>query len=170
MITYISGGERSGKSSFAQKMALSITQTPYYLATAKIWDDDFKERVERHQSDRDERWTSIEEEIHLDSVLPENKIVVIDCVTLWITNIFTKHKYGRDASFIEVQQEFSKIKNYNGHLIIISNEIGMGLHAESKMGRDFVELQGWTNQMIAEASDSAYFMVSGLPIQSKYPA
>jgi len=167
MITYISGGERSGKSSFAQNTALKLSNNPVYLATAKIWDNDFEERVKRHQSDRDDRWTSIEEEIHLSKVLEPNQVVVLDCVTLWLTNIFTKHEYNRDLALEEAKKEFDELMSYEGHLIIISNEIGMGLHAESKMGRDFVELQGWTNQMIAQHASEAYFIVSGLPIKTK---
>ena len=91
MITYISGGERSGKSGHAQALALESSNHPVYLATAKVWDKDFEERVKRHQSDRDERWTSIEEEIRLSSVLTHGQSVVVDCVTLWLTNIFSKH-------------------------------------------------------------------------------
>lgn len=167
MITYISGGERSGKSSYAQSKALELSNNPVYLATAKIWDSDFEERVKRHQNERDQRWTSVEEEIHLSSVLEPKQVVVIDCVTLWLTNIFTKHQYNRDLTFEEAKVEFEKLVNFDGHLIIISNEIGMGLHAESKMGRDFVEIQGWVNQMISQSADQAYFIVSGLPIKLK---
>ena len=86
MIHYISGGERSGKSSFAQKMAEDISKNPFYLATSRIWDEDFKARVKRHISDRDERWTTIEEEKNISAVIPDKATVVIDCVTLWLTN------------------------------------------------------------------------------------
>ncbi|SHK48062.1 adenosylcobinamide kinase /adenosylcobinamide-phosphate guanylyltransferase [Reichenbachiella agariperforans] len=167
MITYISGGERSGKSSFAQQTALNHSDTPIYLATAKKWDEDFEERIHRHQQDRNQQWTTIEAQIELSTALSPNQTVVIDCVTLWLTNIFSANQYDRDRSFAQTQIEFEKLTHYDGHLIIISNEIGMGLHAESKMGRDFVELQGWTNQLIAKTADQAYFMVSGLPLQTK---
>lgn len=167
MITYISGGERSGKSRFAQDLALSITSNPTYLATAKALDDEFKERISRHQQDRDERWLNIEEPIHLSTVLTTQEVVVIDCVTLWLTNIFSACQYDRDVSFESAQKEFELVRNYPGHLLFISNEIGMGLHANSKSGRDFVELQGWINQLIARNAEEAYFMVSGLPIKVK---
>ena len=167
MITYISGGERSGKSGFAQNLALELTNEPVYLATAKIWDSDFKARIARHQADRDERWTNVEEHIHLSKVLPTQRIVVIDCVTLWLTNLFSKFKSDKNKAFEYATQEFNQLLKYNGHLIFISNEIGMGLHAHEKVSRDFVELQGWTNQLIAKKADEAYFMVSGLPIKIK---
>lgn len=167
MITYISGGERSGKSSFAQDLALQHSDQPVYLATAKVWDNSFKERVERHQKDRDQRWTNIEEQFNLSQVLPSNRVVVIDCVTLWLTNYFSREKSNRDLALDAAKLEFENLKSYQGHLIFISNEIGMGLHANSIVGRDFVELQGWMNQVIAKQADEAYFMVSGLSLKIK---
>ncbi|MEP3389638.1 MAG: bifunctional adenosylcobinamide kinase/adenosylcobinamide-phosphate guanylyltransferase [Reichenbachiella sp.] len=167
MITYISGGERSGKSSYAQKMALGLSDNPIYLATAKAYDGSFEERIKRHQAERDERWTNIEERFNLSEVLPVNRVVVIDCVTLWLSNYFSKTKGNRDESLQLAKAEFDKLKTYEGHLIFISNEIGMGTHADTQVGRDFVEVQGWINQHIAKAADEAYFMVSGLPLKLK---
>lgn len=167
MIIFITGGERSGKSSYAQALALKLTDQPVYLATSKVWDEDFAERVERHRSERDERWTSIEEEISISKVLPENRTVVIDCVTLWLTNYFSKFKGERDTIVEEAKKELNELFKHKGPLIIISNELGMGLHANTKTGRDFVEVQGWINQHIAKSADEVYFMVSGLPLKVK---
>ncbi|MEO9804651.1 MAG: bifunctional adenosylcobinamide kinase/adenosylcobinamide-phosphate guanylyltransferase [Reichenbachiella sp.] len=167
MITYISGGERSGKSSYAQQMALELADNPIYLATAQVYDGNFEERVKRHQAERDERWTNIEEPLELSRCLPLNRVVVVDCVTLWLSNFFSKTKSNRDEALALAKGEFEKLKVYPGHLIIISNEIGMGLHGNTQIGRDFVELQGWMNQHIAKIADEAYFMVSGLPIKLK---
>lgn len=167
MITYISGGERSGKSSYAQKMALELSDNPIYLATAKAYDGNFEERIKRHQSERDERWTNIEERFELSQVLPDNRVVVVDCVTLWLSNYFSKTKGKRDEALALAKTEFEELKKYNGHLIFISNEIGMGTHAETQIARDFVEVQGWMNQHISKSADEAYFMVSGLPLKLK---
>lgn len=167
MIHFITGGERSGKSGYAQSLALDLTSNPIYLATAKVWDGSFQERVDRHKSDRDDRWTNIEEQIALSEVIPDGKVVVVDCVTLWLTNFFSLHKSDKNKSLEAAKKEFDKLRSYNGSLIIISNEIGMGLHGNSQMARDFVELQGWMNQYIAKAADSATFMVSGLPMKVK---
>ncbi|MDO3693364.1 bifunctional adenosylcobinamide kinase/adenosylcobinamide-phosphate guanylyltransferase [Wenyingzhuangia sp. chi5] len=167
MIYYITGGERSGKSSYAQKLAEKLSPNPYYLATSRIWDEDFKKRVDRHVSDRDERWTTLEEEKHLSSVIPEKSVVVIDCVTLWLTNFYTDTKYDVAKSLSLVKEELSKLKEINATLIIISNEIGMGVHANTEISRKFTELQGWVNQEIATLSDKATFMVSGLPMTLK---
>ena len=167
MMYYITGGERSGKSSYAQKLAESLSEKPYYLATSRIWDEDFKKRVNRHVSDRDERWTTIEEEKNISTVIPEKATVVIDCVTLWLTNFFVDTKNNIEESLRLAKEEITKLSELNATIIIISNEIGMGLHAQTESGRKFTELQGWVNQFIAKKADKATFMVSGLPLTLK---
>lgn len=167
MIYYITGGERSGKSSYAQQLAESLSDTPFYLATSRIWDADFKERVDRHLSDRDKRWTTTEEEKNISNVINKNTTVVIDCVTLWLTNFYVDTKNDVQESLSLATQEIDKLIEIDATIIIISNEIGMGLHADTKIGRKFTELQGWVNQYIAKKADKATFMVSGLPLTLK---
>lgn len=167
MIHFITGGERSGKSSYAQQLAEKASENPYYLATSRIWDNDFQKRVDRHVSDRDERWTTLEEEKQISSIIPEKATVVIDCVTLWLTNYYTDFKYDIEKCLTEAKNEIDKLITVNANIIIISNEIGMGLHANTESGRKFTELQGWVNQYIAKKADKATFMVSGLPLQLK---
>jgi adenosylcobinamide kinase/adenosylcobinamide-phosphate guanylyltransferase len=164
MIYYITGGERSGKSRYAQELALQLSSSPLYIATARNWDKDFGERIQRHQNERDSRWTSVEEEKHLDKVDLKGKVAVIDCVTLWLTNFYVDTKYDVQKSLKQAKEEFDKIADIDGTLIIISNEIGMGVHAETEGGRKFVELQGWINQYIAAKADKAILMVSGIPV------
>lgn len=167
MIHLITGGERSGKSAYGQKIAESLTESPVYLATAQIWDHEFEERVERHQADRGPSWKTIEEQIQLSTVLPVNAVVLIDCVTLWLTNIFHQCENEKDSSLKVACEEFDKLRNYGGTLLIITNEIGMGVHAQTKIGRDFVEVQGWVNQYIARYADEVTLMVSGMPLKVK---
>ena len=167
MIYYITGGERSGKSSYAQQLAESLSDAPYYLATSRIRDEDFKKRVDRHVSDRDERWTTIEEEKLISSKVSEEMTVVIDCVTLWLTNFFVDTEYDVEKALKLAKDEIKILSQINATIIIISNEIGMGLHATTESGRKFTELQGWVNQYIAKKADKAVFMVSGLPLTLK---
>ncbi|HAS45436.1 MAG TPA: adenosylcobinamide kinase/adenosylcobinamide phosphate guanyltransferase [Microscillaceae bacterium] len=166
-IYYITGGQRSGKSSYAQNLALELSNTPVYLATSRIWDADHRKRIERHQADRDERWTNIEEEKHVSQLDLHQKVVVMDCVTLWLTNFFSDSKYDVGQSLDAAKAEFDCLITQDFTLIIISNEIGMGLHAESEAGRKFTDLQGWMNQYIAQKSQYATLMVSGLPVKIK---
>jgi adenosylcobinamide kinase/adenosylcobinamide-phosphate guanylyltransferase len=167
MIYYITGGTRSGKSSYAQKLALSLSDNPVYVATARKWDDDFKTRIKRHQQDRDERWENIEEEKSPSKLALQGRVVVLDCVTLWLTNFFSDTKYQVDETLSLIKEEFDKLAAMECSWIIISNEIGMGMHADTEIGRKFADLQGWINQHIAAKADKAIFMVSGLPLELK---
>ena len=158
-IILITGGQRSGKSSFAEKKAHELTTSPVYLATAKIWDEEFRKRVERHQKNRGPEWTNIEEEKELSRHNVAGRVVVIDCVTLWCTNV---------ASSLEaVKKEFDKFTQQDATFIFVTNEIGWGGVSENKLQRKFTDLQGWTNQDIASHADDVYLMASGIPVKIK---
>jgi adenosylcobinamide kinase/adenosylcobinamide-phosphate guanylyltransferase len=161
---YISGGQRSGKSRYAQDLALQLSPTPVYLATSRAWDDDHRQRIARHVADRDDRWTTLEEEKYLSRLDLTGRVVVLDCVTLWLTNFFTDAAYDVATALDQAQAEFDKLLTQDCTLLVISNEIGMGLHATTDAGRKFTDLQGWLNQYIAQRADHAVFMVSGLPL------
>jgi adenosylcobinamide kinase/adenosylcobinamide-phosphate guanylyltransferase len=168
MIHLITGGERSGKSSYAENIAKELSNKPMYVATARKWDDDFQKRIDRHQSDRDERWTNIEKEKHLSEIDFSAKIAVVDCVTLWLTNFFVDTKNDVALSLEQAKAEFDQIvKQENTTILIITNEIGMGVHAQTPIGRKFTELQGWMNQYLASKADKVTLMVSGIPVLIK---
>ncbi|MDB5280650.1 MAG: adenosylcobinamide kinase [Ferruginibacter sp.] len=167
MITFVTGGARSGKSSYAQQMALSLSDNPVYVATAKVWDDDFEMRVKRHQNERDERWTNYEEQRNVGQLPIQNKVCVIDCVTLWLTNFFIDCKNDIGASLILFKEQINALDKMPGTFIIISNEIGMGVHAETEVGRKFTDLQGWANQYAAAKATKVILMVSGIPLTIK---
>lgn len=166
-LIFITGGARSGKSRYAQQLALQLSNNPVYLATARHWDDDFEKRIQRHQAERDERWTSIEEEKNISGLPLTGKVIVMDCVTLWLTNFFTDNKYDIDISLQQCKLEIDKLNTTENTFIIISNELGMGMHAETEIGRKFTDLQGWMNQYIAQKADKVIFMVSGIPMVIK---
>lgn len=168
-IILITGGARSGKSSYAQQLALSFSDSPVYVATAKVWDDDFKQRIKRHQNERDERWTNFEEQKNVSALQIDNRICVIDCVTLWLTNFFIDTKNDIDLSLALFKKEIIVLKEKPGTFIIITNEIGMGVHADSEVGRKFIDLQGWANQYVASVADKVVLMVSGIPVVIKNP-
>lgn len=168
MIYLITGGERSGKSSYAQDLALELSTKPMYVATARKWDDDFQKRIDRHQSERDERWINVEKEKHLSEIDFSHQVAIIDCVTLWLTNFFVDTKNDVALSLEQAKSEFEKMtKQENATIIIITNEIGMGVHAETHIGRKFTELQGWMNQYLAKNADEVVLMVSGIPVKIK---
>lgn len=183
LIHYITGGERSGKSSLAQALAEQVSQSPYYLATARVLDDEFAKRVKRHVIDRTTAqvsWTTIEADKNLASALKaqcampsstQNLAVVIDCVTLWLTNYVMDYDYDIEKCLSAAKQEIDQLIRYAHHysatIFIVSNEIGMSLHAASPEGRQFVSLQGWVNQYLAQVADKATLVVSGLPVTLK---
>lgn len=167
MIYYISGGQRSGKTKEALKLARSLSERPVYLATSRVWDASHQARIARHRAERDASWENIEVEKALSGQMLAQKVVVLDCITLWLTNIYTDHKYEIDPTLAEAKKEFDIFVQQDFTLIVISNEIGMGTHATTSVGRNFADLQGWMNQYIAEKANSVTFMVSGIPLKIK---
>lgn len=167
MIIYITGGVRSGKSRFAMDLALKKSKTPVYVATSRIWDEDFAARVKRHQDERGPEWISLESEMNLHLLPLASQVAVIDCVTLWLTNLFVAFDYDIEKSLHAFKAEMDALALMDAMLIIISNEIGMGVHPETEGGRKFADLQGWANQYVAAAAQEAIFMVSGLPLTLK---
>nr|WP_321410153.1 bifunctional adenosylcobinamide kinase/adenosylcobinamide-phosphate guanylyltransferase [uncultured Carboxylicivirga sp.] len=166
-IILITGGQRSGKSRFAQEMALKLSANPVYLATSRIWDEEHRQRIVRHQSDRGPEWTNIEEEKHLSKHRFEDKIVLIDCVTLWLTNFFFDNKSNIDQSLLEAKEEFNNLIRQDATFIFVTNEIGLGGMPENDLQRKFTDLQGWMNQYIAQKADEVFLMVSGIQVKVK---
>lgn len=166
-IIFITGGQRSGKSNYAQNNALELSKNPVYLATSRIWDDDFKNRVDRHKNDRSEVWLNIEEEKEISKHDFTGKVVVLDCITLWLTNFFSDNKYDPDKSLKQARKEWDMFIKQDFTVFVVSNEIGMGLHSETTSGRKFTDLQGWMNQYIAKKANEVVLMVSGIPVKIK---
>lgn len=166
-IILITGGQRSGKSNYAQQIALSLSENPIYMATSRIWDEEHQKRIERHKADRGTEWTNIEEEKQLSNHRLENRVVLVDCVTLWATNFFFDNNSDVDLSLAMIKEEFDKLIQQEAQFIFVSNEIGLGGTSENKAQRLFMDLQGWINQYIASKANKVYLMVSGIPIQVK---
>ena len=163
----ITGGQRSGKSEEAERRALSLSDTPVYMATAKVWDDEFRERVRRHQERRGPQWTNIEEEIALSRHDVTGRVVLIDCVTLWLTNIFFQNGEDTDRALEAAKAEFDRFTAQDATFIFVTNEIGLGGVSDNAMQRHFCDLQGWMNQYIAKKADEVILMVSGIPMRVK---
>lgn len=166
-IVLVTGGQRSGKSGYAQRLALSLASNPVYLATSRVWDDEFRQRVLRHQADRGPEWTNIEEEKQLSRHDLNGRVVVIDCVTLWGTNFFFDNDSNVERSLNELKNEFNKLTEQDAYLIFVTNEIGLGGVSPDTVQRKFTDLQGWLNQYIASKADEVVLMVSGIPMKVK---
>ena len=162
----ITGGQRSGKSKQAEELALSLSDNPVYVATAHIWDEEFRERVKRHQERRGPQWTNIEEEKFLGRHDLTGRVAVIDCVTLWLTNFFFENQ-NVDETLKTVKEEFEHFTKNEATYIFVTNEIGSGGVSDNAVQRQFTDLEGWMNQYIASRADEVILMVSGIAVKIK---
>lgn len=165
-IILITGGQRSGKSEKAEQLALTLSENPVYLATAHIWDDEFRERVRRHQERRGPQWTNIEEEHVLSRHDFSGRVVLVDCLTLWTTNFFCEAEEV-DVVLDKLKQEFDRLVSQNATFIIVTNEIGSGGVSANAVQRRFTDLLGWFNQYVASKADEVILMVSGISVKIK---
>ena len=165
-IILITGGQRSGKSRHAEELALSLSENPVYVATAHIWDEEFRQRVLRHQERRGPQWTNIEEERQLSRHDLTGRVVVIDCVTLWLTNFFFESS-DADIALAAAKSEFDKFTASDATYIFVTNEIGSGGVSDNAVQRRFTDLEGWMNQYIANRADEVILMVSGISVKIK---
>lgn len=166
-IILITGGARSGKSSYAEELALKLSEHPIYMATARIWDEEFRQRVQKHQERRGPEWTNIEEDKYLSKYKVEGRVVLIDCVTLWCTNFFFDHQSSVKEALDEAKQEFDLFTKQDAIFIFVTNEIGLGGTSENLIQRKFTDMQGWMNQYIASKADEVTLMVCGIPVKVK---
>ena len=166
-IILITGGQRSGKSGYAQRTALQLAANPVYLATSRVWDEEHRTRIERHRAERGERWTTLEIEKSLSGADLRGRVVVVDCVTLWATNFFFDNDSAVERTEAELTAEFDRFTAQEAVFLFVTNEIGMGEMAQNAVQRRFADLQGRLNQHIAARADEVIFMVSGIPVKIK---
>ena len=167
-LTLILGGARSGKT----KRALSLAETspsPIYVATAEAHDDEMRQRIAEHQVERETHWRTIEAPLDLANALNEigkeadASIVVVDCLTLWLSNLMLAE---RDVA-AESDQLLQAVQACVAPIVLVSNEVGFGLVPDTALGRNFRDAQGRLNQRVAEAADTVELVVSGLPMRLK---
>jgi len=172
---FVLGGCRSGKSRFAEQWVASRFQHKCFIATLDVKnDEEMTKRVAMHRASRGDGWSVIEEPLQLADILlnypkksPENSdVLLVDCLTMWLTNLILA---GRDDETIEeeVYKLTSAIHACPVSLVLVANEVGMGIVPESSLGRRFRDLAGWTNQQVAEACETVYFVAAGLPMVLK---
>ena len=166
-VIVITGGQSSGKSSYAQKLALSLSSNPVYLATSRVWDEEHRARIVRHQADRGPEWTNLEEEKFLSKHNLAGRVVLVDCVTLWATNFFFDNKADVALSLSQLKTEFEKLTSQDATFIFVTNEIGLGGISADELQRKFTDLQGWFNQHIAGIAGKVILMTSGIPLVLK---
>lgn len=162
------GGARSGKTSFAERLAIRSGVKPAYLATAEALDAEMRERVESHQRGRAGRFTTLEEPLALaDAIIKASKqhdVILVDCLTLWITNLLVA---GEDVAKAVEELGSTLIQTKRAKIVLVSNEVGLGIVPDNAMARTFRDLAGSAHQRLAEICDDVYFVVAGLPMTFK---
>ena len=162
------GGARSGKTAFAEALAIRSGAKPAYLATAEALDAEMRDRVATHKAGRAERFTTIEEPLALSDALlrasAEHDVVLVDCLTLWITNLLMA---SEDVSKAVSELGATLVQLKSAKVILVSNEVGMGIVPDNAMARTFRDLAGAAHQRLAEICDDVYFVVAGLPMTLK---
>jgi adenosylcobinamide kinase / adenosylcobinamide-phosphate guanylyltransferase len=165
-ITLVLGGARSGKSRYAEALALEWSPRPVYVATSRVWDDDHAQRIEHHRKNRSPAFETIEEEQAISTLGLQDRVVVVDCMTLWLTNFVLKMT-NFDETLATIRTESERFLTQQNRWILVSNEVGLSLHAETELGRKFVDLQGFLNQHLARLADRVVLLVAGLPLALK---
>ena len=165
--TLILGGARSGKSRYALELGEACSEDRVFVATAQGFDEGMRERIARHRSDRDVSWRTVEETVEIWDVIESGcrvgRVIVLDCLTLWLNNLMLE---GRDVE-ADLERLVSCLEGVTGDVILVSNEIGLGLVPDTELGREFRDLHGRMNQRVAAVCDRVLFMVAGLPVVVK---
>jgi adenosylcobinamide kinase/adenosylcobinamide-phosphate guanylyltransferase len=166
----ITGGCRSGKSRFALDYANQHFSKKIYLATCEALDQEMAQRIEHHKKMRGPEWHTIEEPIEISDQIKlhgdEVEVILLDCITLWLSNLLMRRKDDPEI-MEEISRFIDTIKEKQTSLILVSNEVGLGIVPEDPLGRRFRDLSGMANQKIAEAVNKVILMVSGIPILLK---
>ena len=175
-VTFVIGGAKSGKSSFALDKVSGFDGKKAFIATAEAHDDEMKKRIERHKAERSNEWKTYEEPLNIAGLLSEIRgrysVILIDCLTLWLSNAMHRTE-DTEKAITEFMDELNRSKNlssadaYASEVYIVSNEVGMGIVPENALAREFRDLAGKLNQRIAEISDEVYLVVSGIPVKIK---
>ncbi len=166
----VTGGVRSGKSAYAQRIAESSGAKVFYIATAEALDGEMRKRIRVHRRSRAKTWVTIEEPVNLPrsiNALPSGKkAVILDCLTLFISNLI--HAGYSDARiFADVKKIMEALRKKSELSIVVTNEVGSGIVPENRLSRRFRDLQGRANQIIAKEADRVCLLVSGIPVQIK---
>jgi adenosylcobinamide kinase/adenosylcobinamide-phosphate guanylyltransferase len=166
-ITFVLGGARSGKSHFAEQLITDCGLERHYVATGRAWDQEMRDRIAQHRVDRGDLWTTHEEPLDLvgclSSIDGENRAILLDCLTLWVTNLMMEER-DMAAEFAALTTFFSGAR---ARIVLVSNEVGLGIVPENRMARDFRDHAGRLHQMIAASAAEVYFVAAGLPLKLK---
>ena len=161
------GGARSGKSAFAERLVAETGLSRHYIATGRAWDAEMRARIEKHREDRGAGWQTHEEPLALAerivAVSQPDRAVLVDCLTLWVTNLMLEER-DMAAAFAGLAEA---LREAAGPVVLVSNEVGLGIVPENRMARDFRDHAGRLHQQVAALVPNVYFVAAGLPLKMK---
>jgi adenosylcobinamide kinase/adenosylcobinamide-phosphate guanylyltransferase len=167
---FITGGARSGKSSFAEKLALGLPGKRAYVATAQALDAEMAAKIAKHQKDRGDSWDTYEEPLAVAELLGKlserYEVVLLDCLTLWLSNVMA-HSNGDGAVDAQSHELVKAVEDFNGVCVVVSNEVGLGIVPDNPLARKYRDFAGMLNQKVAQAADEVYFTAAGIPVKIK---
>ena len=171
MIVFVTGGARSGKSDFVQELAEKLDGKRLFLATAEALDDEMKERIRKHKEKRGDRWDTLEEPLDLGnairSVSKSYRTILIDCITVWLSNLLMEYK-DEDEIISEIMDDFfSAMDDFEETIIVVSNEVGLGIVPDNELARIYRDKLGFLNQRMANRADHVHILFSGIPVKIK---
>jgi len=170
-VILVTGGARSGKSRFAERLAEGFAPMRGYLATGEPGDAEMAERIARHRGRRGSEWQTVEEPLEVTGAVLRNdgrfSVLLVDCVTLWLSNLLFRGEGGAEAALLRVAEFTASFAALKTPLIMVTNEVGMGIVPEHPLARSFRDLAGEANEMIAARADEVYVTISGLPLKLK---
>ncbi|GBF07702.1 bifunctional adenosylcobinamide kinase/cobinamide phosphate guanyltransferase, cobU [Deinococcus aerius] len=167
-LVYVTGGARSGKSSFGERRAAAPGQGVTYLATAQALDPEMEARITRHRADRPPGWVTVEEPVNLPQALRDaaTPTVLLDCLSLWVSNLMLAD-LPDEAILARADALLAAARARPGLTVLVTNEVGFGIVPDNALARRYRDVLGWVNQRAAAASDEAWLLVSGLPVRLK---
>jgi adenosylcobinamide kinase/adenosylcobinamide-phosphate guanylyltransferase len=165
------GGVRSGKSSLALDLCNRMDGNRYFLATAQAFDDEMEYRIKRHQEERGSSWTTVEESIEIAKKIreldDEKAVILVDCLTLWLSNLYMKYESDTYMVYKEIEELVTMLPGIKGRLVFVSNEVGMGIVPENRLARMYRDASGTMNRKIAGVAQKVVFTFAGLPMVIK---
>lgn len=169
-VILVTGGARSGKSEVAEQLAAAFPGGVIYLATAGVYDEEMKHRVQKHRERRPAHWVTVEETHRLPRVLmaaPTGSCVLVDCLTLWITNLLLDQSPSEEYIINETVQVIETARSRDLTLILVSNQVGCGVVPGNRLGRLFRDIAGRVNRQVATLADMVYLVTAGIPVELK---
>jgi adenosylcobinamide kinase/adenosylcobinamide-phosphate guanylyltransferase len=164
----VAGGARSGKSTFALNICNEMPGRHVFIATAQAFDDEMRDRINRHREKRGQGWDTLEESMEITARLGDiddyDSVILVDCMTLWLNNLFMKYESDDEKIYQKIDNVIEALADVRGKVVVVSNEVGMGIVPENKLSRRYRDAAGYMNKRIGKIAKKVVIILVGLPL------